>query len=659
MTHDTARISTLLIGLLAAPAVLIAAETAGNGAERDALLALLEEQTAIATKTRLNADYVPGIVTVLHGSELEARGARTVWEALALVPGINPVIDATGRKQLIVRGIGDIYNSSNVKILLNDVSLSNMKDGFANPAMNIPVEQIERIEVIRGPGSAVHGEFAYSGLINIITRQEGNQVYVTAGGNNTAGGGVLLSHTRPDDDFRMSLNLAGWKTDGGVDDSGTDFNYNNISPALSYSPGPSNEAMDAGSAIFNLHYRDFSLVAQWNRDGIGDHFGLNNNLPPDSNRIVTRNESRTVDISQKLPAANNMDITIAAGWRSFQIERDQQYLGLYPPLTPAPYLYLYSMYIENEVHGGLNLEWSPRASHRLFTSLWHSEATIGESWTEVQPLPREYINEGQQRRITSITLQDEYRHSEIFTLTTGLRYDSYSDTDDNLAPRISGVWRLSEQQIIKLQYAHAFRAPNFTELNYSNGIRPPTVDTYELGIIHKQSHLQARATLYYSAMDNLIITGPTSYLNTDRVRTQGFELEGKLMVTSKLSFDGNISYADTRDDKTGKAVFGSAEWMSNIGTTFRVSNDSELNLQYRYVSDRSREASDTRDELDAYSNIDLTLSINNAGHQDLTVRAGIKNLLDTDIFYPAPANTYINDYPRPGRTWWLQASYRY
>lgn len=623
----------------------MAAETSGSDSERAALLSLLEEQTEIATKTKLNADYVPGIVTVLHGSELEARGARTVWEALALVPGINPTIDSTGQKQLIIRGIGDIYNSSNVKILLNDTSLSNMKDGFANPAMNIPVEQVERIEVIRGPGSAVHGEFAYSGLINIITRHDGNRIYGSTGSDNMVGGGVLLSHARPDDDFRMSLNLAGWRTDGGADESAIDSTS---------STGPSNEAIEAGSSIFDLHYRDFSLVAQWNKDGSGDHFGLNYILPPDSNRIVTRNESRTVDISQKLPASSNMATTITAGWRSLRIERDQQYLGL------TPFLYLDSVYVENEVHGGVNIEWSPRASHRLFTSLWHSETTIGESWVEIPPIPREHKNEGQQRRITSFTVQDEYRHSEAFTLTTGLRYDSYSDTDDNLAPRISGVWRLNEQQIIKMQYAHAFRAPNFTELNYNDALRPPTVDTYEVGFIHKQTRYQARATLFYSVMDDLVVSGSTvPYTNAERIRTQGAELEGKLMATPVLTLDGNISYADTRDSETDKAVVGSTKWLANIGATLRIRSGAELNLQYRYVGDRAREASDTRDDLAANQNVDLTLNIDDAGYQGLTLRAGIKNLLDEAIYYPAPAGTYINDYPRSGRTWWMQASYHY
>ena len=91
--------------------------------ELQQLLALLEEQTTIATKTRLNSDYVPGMVTVLHGDKLEGTGAHTVWEALARVPGIELSIEETGRKQIVVRGIGRTYASGNIKIMLNGVAM--------------------------------------------------------------------------------------------------------------------------------------------------------------------------------------------------------------------------------------------------------------------------------------------------------------------------------------------------------------------------------------------------------------------------------------------------------------------------------------------------------------------------------------------------------
>ncbi|MES9979550.1 MAG: Plug domain-containing protein, partial [Candidatus Thiodiazotropha sp. 6PLUC5] len=70
------------------------------------LLSLLDSQTELATKSRMNADYVPGMASILYGDELLARGARTVWEALGLVPGISLGMEFTGERQILSRGVG-------------------------------------------------------------------------------------------------------------------------------------------------------------------------------------------------------------------------------------------------------------------------------------------------------------------------------------------------------------------------------------------------------------------------------------------------------------------------------------------------------------------------------------------------------------------------
>ena len=106
------------------PALAAALALGGAGAayaqvdEESKLLAILAEETAVATKTRVNGDFVPGIVSVLHGDELEALGIETAWEALSLVPGIEAVRDPTGNPNVIVRGLEFPFNSGNVKILI-------------------------------------------------------------------------------------------------------------------------------------------------------------------------------------------------------------------------------------------------------------------------------------------------------------------------------------------------------------------------------------------------------------------------------------------------------------------------------------------------------------------------------------------------------------
>lgn len=100
------------------------------------------------------------MVTVLDGDELESLGIRNVWEALSLVPACRPVRDLYGSPLLLVRGVNFIFNSGSIKILVDSVPLNQESAGINSSILLMPVEDVERIELVRGPGSAIHGELS-------------------------------------------------------------------------------------------------------------------------------------------------------------------------------------------------------------------------------------------------------------------------------------------------------------------------------------------------------------------------------------------------------------------------------------------------------------------------------------------------------------------
>ena len=101
-----------------------------------------------------------------------------------------------------------------------------------------------------------------------------------------------------------------------------------------------------------------------------------------------------------------------------------------------------------------------------------------------------------------------------------------------------------------------------------------------------------------------------------------------------------------------------AHRLGNLRLLWRPRRDLTLNLRYRYVGRRGREPTDPRADLPGYDRIDLTATAFRL-LKDLTLRAGVRNLLDADVRYPAPAGTYPEDYPAPGRQWWLQMEYHF
>lgn len=693
MRYSALTLSLALLATAAHPAAVLAdpsSTAAQGGDERAALLALLNQQTAIATKTKLNADYVPGIVTVLEGSDLEARGYRTVWQALSLVPGIDTFLDNLGHKRLSIRGISDTRYSGEVKVMLNGVAANSTGSSTTDPVFDLPIEQVQRIEVIRGPGSVVHGEYAYSGVINVVTRKVGRRAYGSVGSDNTVSGGLLLSRADPREGWRMGLNLAASRSDGNRERTGPDALYY-ASPSLaaySSAPGPANTAQQTDSAIFNLGYKDFSLLAQWSSDGEGDHYGMNYILPPPQDRIVTRHSYGAVTARQTLKPGAGWRVELSLGWRQTAQTTDRLYLG--PPqafdaswVGSTPAIVYDGSYRESRVDSGVDIHWSGWRRHQILLGLSHSEVKVDDSSGNINLDPSTYqptatMNAfssspapGTRRRIDAAMLQDEFRYSDLFTLTTGLRYDQYSDAGNRLTPRIAGVWRLDRHHILKAQYAQAFRPPDFTETALGSGdLRPSIIDTYEVGYIRKADAAETRFNLFYSELSDLIVYDGTAnhYVNADHARTQGAELEQTLLLTPTLSVDGNLSYADTEDAQTGQPLPGAAKWLGNLGLAERFTHDARLRLQYRYVGKRQREEGDPRDDLPAYQTLDATLTLNNAGYRNLTLEGGVKNLFDATILYPAamttdnngnPIVSYNGDLPGPGRTWWLQLSYRF
>ena len=167
-------------------------------------------ETAIATKTNMDADHVPGMVTILKGDDLEKRGARTVGEALNFVPGMLISTGNNGNVRNTIRGIptGTSYKT---KMMLNGVPINASPEGEAAPLFFIPIEQVERIEVIRETRLRDLRKMGIFGVINVVTRQEGNRLFGRFGSFESHNAGVVASYD-DHEGFKASLNASGGGT---------------------------------------------------------------------------------------------------------------------------------------------------------------------------------------------------------------------------------------------------------------------------------------------------------------------------------------------------------------------------------------------------------------------------------------------------------------
>ncbi|MET0119903.1 MAG: TonB-dependent receptor [Candidatus Thiodiazotropha sp. 6PLUC9] len=639
------------------------------------LLSLLDSQTELATKSRMNADYVPGMASILYGDELLARGARTVWEALGLVPGISLGMEFTGERQILSRGVGHGYASGNVKILIDGISLNSTLLGTANPALNIPIEQIERIEVVRGAGASVYGEYAYAGVVNIITKQNETSLNTHYEHDSHYGLGGMWNLLDKENELSLSLNISGLKGDGHEVDVEEDAWYHTGQSELSNAPGPSNEARQYLGLFFDMEWKGLFASAKLLDDAYGDHFGINHFLPPSDNRLASRQKYRSFSIGSKNKLSDTLNTEVRFELLEHERNRDQLYI--YPADFISPYpIYLDSYYTERKYVISTDFFWRPNVKHEMLLGIKASDTSIedaGWKWPELPfELSSNWIDTQINRNIFTFIIQDQYRFSEQLTLTGTLRYDDYSDLDSPVSPRLASVWRLAPDKVVKFQFSRSFRPPTFYELqNPGVGhLDLSSINSTEIGYIVKKSDWRGSVILFNSVLKNPILFDELNYagyINGEDARLQGFEFEYQQRLSYNIKLDGNLSYVDARFKKSDEHLAGGAKWLANIGLIWKPFQDWSAALQTSYVGERHRSNLDSRNNLPASTVIDFTV-----GHQGLTpglqLHVGIKNLTDEKIRYPQQLTTdftgeaflpYPNDYPRPGRRWWLSLNYEF
>ncbi|MBK1718360.1 TonB-dependent receptor [Thiocystis violacea] len=640
--------------------------------ERDDLLTLLEGETRLATKSGMNADFVPGIVTILTGEDLLTRGARTVWDSISLVPGMSQGLEMTGERLILSRGVGHGYASGNVKLMLDGVSMNSSLTATANVVLNIPIEQVERIEVIRGPGSSVHGEYAYAGVVNVITRQHERRVHLQAGEAADHGLGTIWSWSDPKRDLSLSMNLMGLEGEGGVDVDQDALSLIGES-ALSNAPGESNEAHRYQAAFGTLRWRDVLVDLKLLQDDYGDHFGINHFLPPSDHNLASRHRVMTARVGRDLRLSEGLEARIRLDLLRQERDRDRLYVFPASYLADTP-IYMNQEYQETRYGGSADVFWRPTPEHEWLFGLELSQVEIDQAswdWSGFPAeIPENWLDTEHDRTIVGLVAQDQYRPRESVTLTGTLRYDDYSDAGSMLSPRAAAVWRIDETNILKFQYARAFRPPTFYELEYAAeaSLEASEIATYELGYILAKPRWDARLTLFHSDLTEPILFDEEEedgYVNGQDARLRGVELEYGHRLGASLKVDANLSYVDATYPATDTTLSGGARLLGNLALTWRPHERWTAALQFRYVGERHRAESQQREDLEAYGLLDLTLGYRTPV-KGLYLNAGIKNLADSQVHYPDIITSYggvdliyPDGYPRLGRRWWLSVGYAF
>jgi outer membrane cobalamin receptor len=680
------------------------AQTTASADEEDVALLYGDKSTvSIATGSRQSLRRAPAVATMITAQDIAAMGATDLDEVLETVPGIHVSRSHNGYGALyFIRGIQSEFNPQTL-MLQNGVPMTTLFVGNrGNVWSGLPLEHVARIEIIRGPGSALYGADAFSGVINIITKNAedtpGTELGVRAGSFNSRD--AWVQHGGRLGPMSVAAYLRVGSTDGQHETVRADaqtlldglFGTN-----ASLAPGPMRTGYDAVDAHLDLGWEKLRLHAGYKlRTDVGPGVGVAAALDPvgslGSQRFNTDLSWNDVDLGP------GWKMTLAGSYLFYsqkipklQVFPPGAFGGSFPngmigaPITWERQLRLSAVAVYSGIeshnlrlgagHDDLNLYKTQELKN--FSIILTGPATglpvPNPSGTVDEAAVADSFMEPQRRKVSYLYAQDEWNFAKDWTLTAGVRRDQYSDFGGTTNPRLALVWDASLDFTVKLLYGRAFRAPAFTEQYSINNpvirgnpnLSPETINTTEAAFSWQAApNAHLGVSLFRYNMHDIIRTtdaggGNAVFNNIGSQHGSGLELEGSWDVNRRLRLMGNYAYQRSIDEASGKDAgyvphdhaYARADW--TFGSGWILSGQANL------VGKRKRAAGDARPDLAGYQTLDLALRTGRM-KTGWEISGAVRNLGNTDVREPslAPGASLPDDIPIARRTFYLQASYR-
>ncbi|HET8729873.1 MAG TPA: TonB-dependent receptor [Moraxellaceae bacterium] len=659
-------------------------------AEEDLLTLPFEDlartRVSIATGTPKQLSETPATTSVITARELEAMGAQDIGEALEAVPGLHV---SNGSFQYapryFIRGITSTYNPHTL-VLVNGIPQTSLFLGDRGERIpnlySLPVKLLDRIEVIRGPGSALYGADAFAGVINLITRSpvdmKGGQVSVSAGSFDTGRAHVMESvHSEK----VHALFSAAWLQTAGdhdaiiVSDAQTNFDNAGISPPASMAPGPAQTSARGYDLRTEIQFGDFELRMGWmDTWDTGTGQGINDALDPTSRFEHHRGHFDLGWRRGDLKPGWEFGARVSYLYGDFRNDK----IYLYPPgafygtfpagLISSPNLFeenaradfdaLFTGIDAHRVRLGTGFYWGDLFKTTNVNN--YMNGAPSPTPVDVSDTPAVFQPENQ-RTSSYVFAQDEWAMAERWELTGGVRYDNYSDVGGTTNPRLSLVWNTTDTLTTKFIYGEAFRPPAFFELYGTSNpvalgnpqLKPEKLRSVELALNWKPLARMSWDTSVYRLRIHDFIDfqndpGQPTFTarNSAQVVGYGLETELRFQVNPALDLMANFSMQRTRD-QNGYPLGIAPNEEGHLRATWRAAPHWQVTPQLNWVGSRERTAGDTRADLSGYVTADLSVRHALTNRLDIGLRA--RNLANADVREPSRG-------PGPGQT---EAAIRY
>lgn len=490
--------------------------------------ALVNSLISVASKKALSTRETPSIISLITEDEIRNSGARDLMDVLRLVPGFDFAVDVEGVVGIGIRG--NWSNEGKVLMLLDGQEMNEILFASNQLGNRIPVDLIKRIEIIRGPGSAIYGGYAEYGVINIVTKQaeDVNGVFVSGMYGQMWNGigprNFEISAGRKIRDFSISLSgfLGRAQRSDGVyrDYNGDQYTMNG------------NSALNADYLNLGIKYKSlsFRFILDNYMIDVKDGFGY----VVKSGSVVDRFNNIYSELKNEFLISPKWKLSSKLNFKSQEPWKNSGYEGTEP-------------YSKQANRASCNVT-------AIYDPTRHFDFSLGvEGYYDMARsfVAGDLFHNGK----SSI---DYYNYSmfaqsllktKYVNFVLGARFDNHSAFGSAFVPRV-GLTKKINKFHYKVLFGRSFRAPSIENINDANStsIKPEFTDVLEVELgyqLTRNSILSAnvfdiatsKPIVYYSTMDSV---NTEYYMNYGSSGTQGIEAEYRFKLPK---FNAGINYA--------------------------------------------------------------------------------------------------------------------
>ncbi len=664
---------------------------------------LLDKMVISASKHEQSISDAPANVFILTRELIEDYGCTSIGEALSLVPGIYVTNDYS-LSQIGVRGASYFGDwNSRIMVLVDGRPMTEQYAGTNSiDVIGVDIENIDRIEVVKGPASSLYGSNAFFGTINLITVHpdhdalEFGSTWLSAT-DTREGYGHFCHHFDNGLRIRTSSSYADRKgsnlffpefsslTDASLalDDDGYNQSYLDSSD-FTGGIAQKRNTLENFSTDNHIDYKDFYLSFLYTHQNNGIPHGFYGALFNRKENLY-REMRYYVDFGYASQVSDRLNLSLRLSYDHFRWEDAVMY-NYYseednPPYLPGP-LWLdkeHDKFVSFEGKVQINVARSNYAIFGAEVQAHKIRQESGEADESGKTLMNNIIPPGNVEydgQIYNAYFHDEHKFSDKLSATGGVHFNYYTYTTGKVVPKAALIYHPYSQGVYKLVVSRGFRSPTFYEITFDDGgyyignpdLKPELITSYEFIVTHEFAYgFNIQVAGNRSDMTDLIVSTLVDqsdpaypggnyvdevlqFRNIGALQSNSIEISAHRDGVYQLSGFANVTYEKLEEigEPEGGEEYNSPRWLANFGLAYQVLRDRvTLTSKLNYIS--SRKLWD-ESETPGAAIVDMNVTVRRLW-RSLDCIVGIKNLFNRDYRVPL-SRDYLPSVSiqRPGRS---------